>query len=245
MTDKPWQNPEWQRRIDQIAPPGGRLSWLHLYWEEGYPWEPCGRWMIGQVIPQASIAPAIRELLDGPNPADHGHFENDEFGVRRWVTDLPGVSRRQWRFYRETGGYLRPYWVVQGTHGGHRYQFTHVERSIIRMNGGNPEPPYPGQLCYAEPDERTYAELGKRDMLRKFAYGVNYMEGARIREGWERSGLQEMRKEVWNALSEQVKGYASEMEFAMRGDMDMAPDNRVQWDKKIEHLEQSFITEGA
>lgn len=246
--EKPWQDPEWQRRLDQIAPPGGKLSYLHLYWEPGYEWEPIGRWMIGQVIPNANIAPAIRELLDGPNPADHGHFEMDEYGKRRWVTDLPGVSRRQWHFYRDHGGYLRPYWVVQGTKGGHRYQFTHAERSIIRLNGGNPEPPAPGDLCYAVPDERTFAELGKRDMLSKYVYAVDYMEKEATRKRLdesERRGMEEMRKQVWDSLADQVGGYASEMEFAMRGEMDMAPENRVQWDRKLEALEHSFITEGA
>lgn len=246
--EKPWQNPEWQRRLDQIAPPGGKLSWLHLYWFAGYENEPVGRWMIGQVIPQANIAPAIRELLEGPNPADHGHYEQDEYGKRRWVTDLPGVSRLQWQFYKDTGCYLRPYWVVQGTKGGHRYQWTHAERSIIRMNGGNPEPPYPGQLCYAEPDERTFNEIGKRDMLSKYVCAVDYMDKQATRkrlEDYERNGVEEMRKEVWRSLSSQVEGYASEMEFAMRGAMDMAPENRVQWDKKLEELEHSFITEGA
>lgn len=242
---KPFQDPEWQRRLDQIATPNGRLSWLLCYWEPGYDWEKVDRWMIGQVIPSASIAPAIRELLDGPNPADHGHYEIDEYGKRRWITDLPGVSRRQWHYYRETGNYLRPYWVVQGTNGGHRYQWTFAEKSIIRLNGGNPEPPYPGQLCYAVPDERTFAEIAKRDMLKQFVYGVDYMEGQRIREKWEEDATAEMRKHVWNSISEQVKGYSDELAFHMRPLMDDAPQSYEQLDKKTEELEHSFITEGA
>lgn len=243
--EKPLQDPEWQKRLDQISPPSGKLSWLHLYWEEGYDWEPVGRWMIGQVIPALSIAPAIRELLEGPNPADHGHFEQDEYGHPRWVTDLPGVSRRQWHFYKDTGCYLRPYWVVQGKHGGHRYQFTHTEKSIIRLNGGNPEAPRPGELCYAIPDERTYAEIGKRDMLRQFVYGVDYMDGLKVREDWEQRGTEDMRKQVWSAISEQVKGYSDELAFHLRGEMDMAPDSRVDYAGKTEGLEHSFVTEGA
>jgi hypothetical protein len=244
--DKPYQDPEWQRRLDQIAPPGGKLSYLHLYWEEGFDWEPVGRWMIGQVIPRASISPAIVDMLEGPNPADHGHFAQNEYGQRIWVTALPGISRRQWQFYRDTGGYLRPYWVVQGKHGGHRYQWTHTERSIIRMNGGNPEAPYPGQLCYAVPDERTYAELGKRDMLRQFVYSVDYMSGQAIREEWERSGVEEMRKHVWASICDQVKGYSDELEFHLRPIMDDAPRQQAaEIDRNTEELEHSFITEGA
>lgn len=203
--------------------------------------------MIGQVIPSASIAPVIREYLDGPNPADHGHYEIDEYGRRRWVTDLVGVSRRQWHYYRETGNYLRPYWVVQGLNGGHRYQWTFAEKSIIRLNGGNPEPPYPGQLCYATPDERTFAEIAKLDMLKKFVYSIDYMDkqAIRVREQWELDATEEMRRHVWASISEQVRGYSEELEFHMRPIMDDAPRSEVAFDKKTEELEHSFITEGA
>lgn len=243
----PFQDPEWQAELDRIAPPSPKLSFLHCYYEVGYAWEPVDRWMIGQVIPSLSIATSVRELLDGPNPADHGHFEQDDYGHPRWVTDLPGVSRRQWRFYQDTGNYLRPYWVVQGSNGGHRYQWNFAERRIIAMNGGNPEAPYPGQLPYAVPDRRTFAEIGKADMLRRHAYAVDYMEKEQTKkrlEDYETRGLEEMRKMVWAAIGEQVKGYSSELEFHMRGDLGDLPRDKTPYDKKLEELEHSFIKEG-
>ena len=246
MIETPYQDPAWQAELDRIAPPGGKLSWLYLYWEEGYDWEPVGRWMIGQVIPAQSIAPLIREFLEGPNPADHGHFENDEYGHPRWVTDLPGVTRRQWHFFRETGNYLRPYWVVQGSHGGHRVQWSFAERRIIDMNGGNPEPPAPGELPYAIPDKRTFEQIGERDMFRKYAYAIDFMENSERRiEESERRGLEEMRRMLWDKMSGQVQGYADEMAFHMRGLMDDAPRTDVQYDKELEKLEKSFIEQGA
>jgi len=51
----PVPDPRWQEELDLITTPGGRLSWLHLYWEPGDTWEPIHRWFIGQVIPRASI----------------------------------------------------------------------------------------------------------------------------------------------------------------------------------------------
>jgi len=246
MIDKPYQDPAWQAELDRIATPGGKTSWLHLYWEPGYDWEPVGRWMIGQVIPAQSIPSAIRDMLEGPNPADHGHFENDEYGHPRWVTDLPGITRRQWQFHKETGNYLRPYWVVQGSRGGHRYQFSFTERRIIEMNGGDPNPPAPGDLPYATPDQRTFAQLGQRDLLRKYAYAIDFMENSERRiEADERRGLEEMRRQYWNMTSEQVKGYADEMAFHLRGHLDDAPPSEVQYDKAIEELEPSFIEHGA
>ncbi len=240
----PRQDPSWQEELDRIAPPNGKLSFLHLYWEQGYEWEPVGRWMVGQVIPSASIPDSVRELLEGPNPADHGHFEQDDYGQARWVTHLPGVTRRQWHFYHDTGNHLRPYWVVQGSRGGHRVQFNFAERRVIDMNGGDPSPPTPGDLPYSEPNTRTFSELGKRDLLRNHAFAIDFMENAPERmDADEQRGLEEMRKMLWDGISDQVGGYADEMAFHL--DMDAAPTTEVQFDKKLEEQEHSFITQGA
>lgn len=246
MIETPYQNPEWQAALDRIAPPGGKLSWLTIYWEEGYDWEPIGRWMIGQVTPAQSIPPVVREFLEGANPADHGHFEQDEYGQPRWVTDLPGVTRRQWHYYKDTGCYLRPYWVVQGLRGGHRVQFSFTERRIIEMMGGDPNPPAPGDLPYAEPDRRTFEEIGKRDLLRNYTFAIDFTEnsGKRIEED-ERRGLAEMRKMYWDMVSDQVSGYSDELAFHLRGHLDGAPTSEVQYDKELENLETSFIEQGA
>lgn len=242
----PYQDPAWQEELDRIAPPNGKLSWLWLYFDEGYAWEKVGRWMIGQVIPAQSIAPTIRELLEGPNPADHGHFEQDEYGHPRWVTHLPGITRRQWQFYKDTGNYLRPYWVVQGSRGGHRVQFSFTERRIIEMNGGDPNPPAPGELPYAVPDRRTFAEIAKRDLMRNYAYAIDFMENSEQRmEADERRGYEEMRRQLWSMMSSQVEGYANELAFHLRGHLDDAPTSEMQYDKKLESLEHSFIEQGA
>jgi len=242
--EKPFEDPKWTEELERLSPSGGKLSSLTLYWEQGYAWEPVNRWMIGQVIPGPSIPSGARELLEGPNPADHGHMEQDEYGQDRWVTHLPGVTRRQWHFFRKTGNYLRPYWVCQGAHGGHRLQFTFVERRIIDMNGGDPNPPYPGQLPFAEPDARTFSELGKRDLLRNHAYAIDFMENAPERmDTDEKRGLEEMRKMVWDGISEQVGGYADEMAFHMN--LDDAPTTKDDFVEKNELLKESFITQGA
>lgn len=246
MIETPYQDPAWQAELNRIAPPNSGLSWLECYWDEGYPHEPVDRWMIGQVIPGKNIAPVIREMLEGPNPADHGHFEIDEYGHPRWVTDLPGITRRQWHYFRKTGNHLKPYWVVQGSRGGHRVQWSYTERNFIRLNGGDPNPPAPGDLPYAVPDKRTFAEIAKRDLLRNHAYAIDFMENSKQRlEADERRGLEEMRRVYWEMLSDQVKGYADEMAFHMRGLMEDAPTTDVRYDQKVEELEESFIQQGA
>ena len=46
-------------------------------------------------------------------------------------------------------------------------------------------------------------------------------------------------------MKDQVGGYADEMAFHMRGLMEDAPTTEVQYDKKVEELEESFIQQGA
>jgi hypothetical protein len=240
---KPYEDPAWQEELDRIAPPAGRLSYLSLYWEGGYDWEPIGRWMVAQIIPPASIAPAFRELLEGPNPADHGYFECDEYGQKRWVTTLPGITRRQWQWYRDFGSFFRPYFVVQGTKGGHRLRWTFPEKRIIEMNGGDPNPPAPGDLPYAVPDQRTFKMLGEWDMLRKWARAMDYMDGANARDEFKEEERRVMRAEYWKRLGDHVEAYSDEL--AHHIDLDDAPETRVDWEQKNEELEEAFITEGS
>lgn len=240
---KPYQDPEWQAALDRMAPPGGQLSWLHLYWEPGFEWEPVGRWMIAQIIPSANITSGYREMLEGPNPANYGYFETDEYGQKRWVSTLPGITRQQWQWYQDHGTLFRPYFVVQGSKGGHRLRFTFWERKIIEINGGNPEPPAPGDLPYAAPDRRTWDLLAKQDLLRKYSAALDFIDRnpSDFKENAE--GERQMRAMFWQHLQDQIEPYADEMAFHL--DLDEAPETTKDYGVELEKLEESFITEGA
>lgn len=239
--EPPYQDPRWQARLDALCPPNGKLSWLHLYWEPGFPWEHVGRWMIAQITPPERVPDAYRELLEGPNPANFGQLIDGE-----WVSLLPGVSRRQWHFYRETGCYFKPYWVVQGRRGGHKLSLTHAETRIVELQGGDPNPPAPGDLPFAVPDRRTFDMLAKLDMVRQHNFMVDYLENSEERLGnQEQNALVLMREMLWNDWLEPM---CSEWGDRLGYELDkMGNDGPkdLDLDRKVEEAKQSFIYEGA
>lgn len=237
--EAPYQDPAWQAELDILSPPNGKLTWLHLYWEPGFPWEHVGRWMIGQVSPPDRVPDVFRDLLEGPNPANFGMLVDGE-----WVSLLPGISRRQWHFYRDTGCLIKPYWVVQGKRGGHKLNMTHSEERIIELKGGVPKPPAPGDLPYAAPDRRTFNMLAKLDMVRGHNFMVDFLENSEERlSAMEKNGLIAMREMLWNDWLEPMCGeWGDEIGFHTRGNS--APMDQ-DLDRKVEEAEQSFIYEGA
>lgn len=236
----PVPDPRWQEELDLIAPPGGQLSWLHLYWEPGDTWEPINRWFIGQVIPRPSIPFLYLEWFEGPNPRSQGYFDKT---LNEWISLAPPISKRQWEFYRETGCLLIPHWVVQGVEGGHKYRFNRVEQNILKLKGKDPTPWEPGDLPYSEPDTRTFRKLLEADLMRKFEYTTNYLENttARLRED-ERTLLVEMRERLWDWLGEQVREPSDKIAHLQRKNVfpDLPPAD-PHLDEKYEAEEAQFL----
>jgi hypothetical protein len=71
----------------------------------------------------------------------------------------PGITRQAWELFQKYDGWARPLYVIQGDQGGHKYRYTAWESRLAKAAGARPEPPFAGDLPYAEPDERTYENL--------------------------------------------------------------------------------------
>lgn len=240
--DAPWADPRWQRELDAIAPPGGRLTWFRLVWEPGEAWEEVYRWVIYQMIPPKRIPGFIRNWLEGPNPRDMGHYDR----IRgRFVSFAPPISRRQWLLFRETGCYGMPYWVVQGTKGGHRYLWDETERRVSMLNGGPSDTPPPGELPYAEPDSRTFRLIAAGDRLKKYKLMMSFLEnsGERIARE-ERDALEHMRRGVWDWMSEQMEDLADPLDHALDQPDAPAIDSK-KLDRRLEELEEDYILSGV
>jgi len=200
----------WQPELDRIAPPTARgLSSLRLVWEPGEPWAPVGRWIIYECVPAERAPMGIFEELRGPNPRSFGRWDPVARVFRRERMFV--ISRRQWLLYRETGLYGRPLWVVQGSHGGHKREWSEVEQTVIGMMTGQPEaidPPAPGDLPYAEPDERTIVALRGLDLSEKFGsllHLVSQDEQLRASlDSRERATAKAMAEQLWGWLRTQV-----------------------------------------
>jgi hypothetical protein len=146
-----------------LQPPTERGTHLALVWETGTPADPVQRWVIYEAVPQQYLADGTIEALK-------------EFAPCRCPKnpDLMGTCRRCGRvqspgrhrildYYLRTGCLLKPFWVVQGSGGGHAYRYTAQERSWARFLGRPEAPPAPGDLPYAPVDQRVIRQLRARD----------------------------------------------------------------------------------
>lgn len=211
-------NPAWVEALGALAPRSEVHSWLHLAWEPGDPWAPVDRWVVWQMIPPAGIDPRMRVDLEGPDPRSRGHYcapnqcacKAHSHAWRGGASAL--IDRAQWRMFRglddpATAGHLCVrWWIVQGTGGGHQRRFTAVESRLLRLHGLPAEPALPGDLCYAEPDARTWAAIRQRDTM---AQGRVFTESLERVAQWfdaeETKALEAGRAQLLAWLGEQVK----------------------------------------
>ena len=220
----------WQPELDALAP---RTSFgfahLRLVWEPGEAWCPVERWMIYEMHPAHRAPLGVFEELKGPSPRLFGRYDA---ALGRFVRAREfGINMQQWRLYHDTGFWGRPIWVVQGRFGGHKRRWSDVEKNLVRvhtegcdLDAFEVEPPLPGELDYAEPDLRTIAKLKGLDMVGRYGDLLRYLadDGGRaqaIRDGLdfrERAVAQEMARQVWSWMDEQVtEAFESQMTHAM------------------------------
>jgi hypothetical protein len=182
----------WQEQLDVLTPAREMAPWLQLAWLSGDPWEtstlPDGtthagvqRWAIYEMVPlriwigliQAQRARGMKDdqileacilaALQGPNPRDLGHY--DEV-LGKFITDAE-VTRQEWELFREHKAVPKLFWILQGSGGGHRRHFTPLERKYLELAGLPAEPPSPGDLPYAEFDNRVLEMVRRRDRLQR------------------------------------------------------------------------------
>lgn len=201
----------WQPALDRIAPRTARgHSHLRLMWEPGEPWEPVERWLIWEVMPVDRAMDGVQMDLEGPPPRSFGRYDHALGKFKRTRSSF--VSQRQWEFHRETGLYGRPIWVVQGTEGGHKRHWSEFEQNLVMLKTDNPEPMYPpapGDLCYAEPDQRTIAMLHALDLVH--AYGdllhlsATHPHVLESLDRREKEAARDIAEQVWSWLHVQVE----------------------------------------
>lgn len=234
--------PEWQAALDAFAPPSSQVSSLRILWEPGDPWSRVDRWMIWQVWPEGRL-PRLIDIkgLNGPGPRSSGHACVPggcpcEHKAGHWVdgpSECHGIMHRQWQLWHEAGAYHRrwhtPYWVVQGPHGGHRYKLDFIESSVRRMFGQPADTPAPGDLPYAEPDQRTWASIAAMDITRR---PIDLLQRQRP-DQWaaaDRANAEAATERLMRLLSDQLEGPADQVYSALRRDTDIV--RPAPWDQR-------------
>jgi len=203
--------PEWQAELERIVPRSDRVSWLKLVWEPGEPWEPVQRWEIREMLPTLQyVPPDIVEALRGPDPRLEGEWVDEMLPCPdcpthpnarcarcdgrstipsgRKVWDSPAIiSRQQWTLFHATGCYGLRFWIIQGSHGGHKWRFSPAEQSYLKSRGFALDTPAPGALPYADFDRRVTDKLVELDRLRSWQQNI----------GWEQRQYEASAAGLW------------------------------------------------
>lgn len=178
----------WLDALGRVAPMREQASHLTIRWHGGTPDAPTGRWVIFECLPEdvARVFGQYDELysdrVDGQDP------------MIQWARD----------YHQRTRAIPCPVWVVQGSGGGHPYQYTQVEQVFARAGLMPPELPPIGDLSYAEPDGRTWQALAQRSLINR---RVSSQHDAReiARAGAERLLRQRLVDEAREAMTEAVQ----------------------------------------
>jgi hypothetical protein len=167
---------EWERELRQHSPKSDEHGWLHLVWEPGERWVPGQRWTLYEMLHEKFVDDEILEELYGESPRSEGHYCStkvpDQFQClcrrkREAWRDGPCtlIDRTQWMLWRQTGYFGRPFWIIQGDRGGHKFKFNGQEKEIRRLAGQAGDPPPMGDLAYAPFDQRVVAHITRNNRL--------------------------------------------------------------------------------
>lgn len=160
-------DPAWEQALAAFTPPNAVVPYLVLHWKAGSREQPCQRWVLYEMVPLRLVDPVLVDELEGPDPSSVGQWS--QHGPRRWMSSSM-VSHDQWVLYRKHTAfkaYPLLLWVIQGTQGGHRWILSPQESKILRMRHLPDDVPAPGDLPYAEFDNRVIAMLAVRDRLKQ------------------------------------------------------------------------------
>lgn len=158
--------PNWADELARYAPRVERASHLVLFWESGTPLEPVQRWAIYQATPLAYV-PSWKIGAFWNDPVCTCGIKASDIRHCSICGKLQSPGRERIRKYLERTECLAlPYWVIQGRHGGHRYQYTDLEKSWMQLRAAPVDPPSPGNLPYSEFDNRVMRKLRQHDLTR-------------------------------------------------------------------------------
>lgn len=239
---------EWESRLAEFSPQTNRFTWLKIIWEQGYEWEPVERWLLYSMVPRHGIPEGFLEQLEHPlPPSQMGNYYDKIKGEFVRNPDCVITERAYW-LYRETKCWGRPFWVIQGDEGGHKRWFSPVEKKFLKLAGLPPEPPAPGDLPYAEFDDRVMKRLQEWDLMKGIHSGLRRKKSllhglysSRV-EADERA----FREQLVKWLAEQVTALDGEKitKALMRLDAPRSKDDPKEMERMQETAEQNFIETG-
>lgn len=249
---------EWTALLRTVSPVSDVHGHLELVWEPGEPWHPWQRWTLYEMLPLHLTDDEILAELRGPHPRSEGHLclDHPPPGMprcycRRKYGGWKGspallVTLTQWKLYRRTGRFGNPWWVMQGTTGGHKVEFTSEEKEFLSLAGLPTETPAPGDLPYAPFDQRVVRWITRYNRLAQCANDLRAFKRSRSPEEWARhkeEAQRQLREQFVALLTEQMQ---EATELFVRADRDVE-DSRaadVDWEKLDEESTHHYVETG-
>jgi hypothetical protein len=249
---------DWIRSLREVSEKSDEVGWLYLHWEAGDPWVPGQRWVLYEMLHEKWVDDAVMDELRGPHPRSEGHMCSTkvpkQFGClcRRKLGAWRGgpcqlVTLTQYQLYRTTGYVAKPFWIIQGTTGGHLWEFDESEREILRYANLPSEAPRLGALPYAPFDGRVLRQIMRRNRLRAMGGSIEAYKqtmGAGY-DVYRQKIAREMRARYVEYLEQQLQD-VNELfiRAAKKGDLDDQPRTDVNWEKVEEASTATYIEEG-
>ncbi len=162
MLPAPSDLDRWRQQLYVVSgSPNEHLSWLEPVWH-GEP-EVC-RVVLYQVIPSWATSPLFwAEGQHDRVTRINGRLAPDP--RYRVALEPQLLTWRQWELYERFGCMAQPYWIVQGTRGGHKRQFNATEERLLSATGQPTTPAAAGDLPFAPVDERVFRALARMDEM--------------------------------------------------------------------------------
>lgn len=170
--------PEWTRALHEVCPRYDGISWFGIVWEPGEEWDPIQRFMVWQFrTPENTRALILRDYpgctgLTLEHPRANARWDKTQGCYVKHDGTLARTDKLTYELYQQTGCYGIRFHVIQGEHGGHRYNLSHLEKQVLKFgsNGKMKDVPRPGDLPYAPFDARVlvhFAKIERAAMARK------------------------------------------------------------------------------
>jgi hypothetical protein len=241
---------QWQDELNELFPVSDDTSYLRLVWVPGDDWEIMDegklvhqgieRWYVYEMLPRQFTDPNILyELEQMPEPVVR--YDSVMKSVAR---EDRAVNRVQYRLFKETGLFGRPFWVIQGDNGGHQRFFTTFESQQLILLGLPHNPPLPGTLPYAPYDHRVRAKLLKHDRLRKVGDRLMMLKESQKDKykSLEKDLMKQFRKDIIAFVCDQIT--PEDGRDIKRGIRDDAPIQETDYEKLWEEAEENYVERG-
>lgn len=267
-------DPAFQEQLEAMTGVSDAIPHLRAAWEPGRPWitreiegvpgapgartvvtnHLVQRYMIYEMIPIGQVAEELRDQLDGPHPDRVIRYDPKVAAI--YAPEDYAITAVQWELYHASGRrfFPNPFWVVQGDSGGHKLQFTPLEKRYLRMMELPSDPAAPGDLPYAPLDGRvlrqltTYLRLKQADREFRALKAENPEEYKRLKAERE----EQYRRDLWKfAMSQVTTEEARDITRILQSDKLMlgtraveVPKRDIAWDRALEKTEETFIKTG-